>query len=145
GPGQAGHPLPGRPGPPPRPGRPLPGQPGPAGGRRRPRVQPGPLLRGAGRRPARTRPVRPGRRPAAGGGRRPAGGPPPRAGAAGVNPCPYGFRILGTTSGDRVVVDAARALSGYAACDPRAQVEREAYLSAFTFGTDFRRLLEDAS
>jgi hypothetical protein len=39
------------------------------------------------------------------------------------------------------VVDAAAALAGYAACDERPEVHREAYLSAFQFGEDFRRLL----
>jgi hypothetical protein len=56
--------------------------------------------------------------------------------------CPYGFRIVGPTWGERRLVDAAAALTGYAACDPRAQVDREAYLSAFTFPTDFRDLLQ---
>src|SRR6516162_5755597 len=32
--------------------------------------------------------------------------------------------------------------SGYASCDPRAEVDRQAYLSAFTYGADFRRHLQ---
>jgi hypothetical protein len=56
--------------------------------------------------------------------------------------CPYGFRIVGATSGGRRLVDAAAALAGYAACDPRAEVDKEAYLSAFTFGFEFKELLE---
>ena len=55
--------------------------------------------------------------------------------------CPHGFRIVGGTWEARRVVDAAAALAGYAACDDRAEVHREAYLSAFQFGEDFRRLL----
>ena len=55
--------------------------------------------------------------------------------------CPYGFRIVGATWEARRLVDAAAALAGYAACDDRAEVYREAYLSAFQFGEDFRRLL----
>jgi len=54
---------------------------------------------------------------------------------------PYGFRIVGGTWETRRLVDAAAALAGYAACDARAEVHREAYLSAFQFGEDFRRLL----
>lgn len=55
---------------------------------------------------------------------------------------PYGFRIVGSTWERRRLVDAGAALAAYAACDERAAVEREAYLSAFCFGGDFRRLLE---
>src|SRR5579875_1221446 len=53
----------------------------------------------------------------------------------------YGYRIVGNTTGRRRLVDAAAALAGYAACDPRAEVEREAYLSAFVFGPEFRDYL----
>lgn len=56
--------------------------------------------------------------------------------------CPYGFRIVGATSEPRRLVDAAAALAGYAACDKRAQIEREAYLSAFTFGDDFPKRMD---
>jgi hypothetical protein len=56
--------------------------------------------------------------------------------------CGYGFRILGPTAGRRRLVDAAAVLAGYAACEALAQVEREGYLSAFTFGEDFRVFLE---
>ncbi len=55
--------------------------------------------------------------------------------------CPYGFRIVGSIWETRRVVDATAAFSGYAACDERAEMHREAYLSAFQFGEDFRRLL----
>jgi hypothetical protein len=40
------------------------------------------------------------------------------------------------------VVDATAALAGYAACDDRAEVHREAYLSAFQFGLDFQQHLK---
>ncbi len=55
----------------------------------------------------------------------------------------FGFRIPGPTIEPRRVVDAAAAFAGYAACDPRAEVTREAYLSAFQFREDFRRLLRE--
>jgi hypothetical protein len=56
---------------------------------------------------------------------------------------PFGFRILGPTSEPRRLVDAAAAFGGYVACDQRAECGREAYLSAFQFDEDFRRLLLD--
>ena len=55
----------------------------------------------------------------------------------------FGFRILGSTCEPRRLVDAGAALAAYADCDERAEVEREAYLSAFQFGEDFRRLLRE--
>ena len=55
---------------------------------------------------------------------------------------PYGFRILGACDEERRLVTHADAFVAYAACDARAAVEREAYLSAFTFGDDFRELLQ---
>jgi hypothetical protein len=54
---------------------------------------------------------------------------------------PYGFRIVGPTWEARRLVDAAAALAAYARRDEKAEVQREAYLSAFRFGEDFRRLL----
>ena len=56
---------------------------------------------------------------------------------------PYGFWIKGPTDAPRRLVNAAAALAGYAACDPEADLETEAYLSAFTYGEDFRRWLEE--
>lgn len=50
----------------------------------------------------------------------------------------YGFRILGNCAGERRLVDWPAALAGYADCDERAEVEREAYLSAFVFPQEFR-------
>jgi hypothetical protein len=58
---------------------------------------------------------------------------------------PFGFRILGACTEERRLVDHAVAFAGYAALDSRAAVEREAYLSAFTFGDDFRALLESTA
>ena len=50
---------------------------------------------------------------------------------------PHGFRIVGPCAGDRRRVDAARAFQAYCACDARAGVDREAYLSAFQFDDGF--------
>ncbi len=54
-------------------------------------------------------------------------------------PLRFGYRIVGSVTTRRRLVDAGAAL---AACDPRAEVDREAYLSAFWFGADFRAYLE---
>ena len=54
--------------------------------------------------------------------------------------CPYGFRIVGDCTNPRLVVDSGRAFAAYAACDERAQPDRESYLSAFNFGENFRAL-----
>jgi hypothetical protein len=45
---------------------------------------------------------------------------------------------VGNLAGRRRLVDAAAAFLAHAACDERAEVEKEAYLSAFRFGDDFR-------
>jgi hypothetical protein len=50
---------------------------------------------------------------------------------------PHGFRIVGPCTGDRRRVDAVRAFQAYCACDARAGVDREAYLSAFQFDAGF--------
>jgi hypothetical protein len=49
----------------------------------------------------------------------------------------YAFRVLGGCYEPRRLVDAAAAFTAYAACDPRAECGREAYLSAFRFAADF--------
>ena len=54
----------------------------------------------------------------------------------------FGFRIVGKTCEPRRLVDAGAAFAAYASCDPKAEVHREAYLSAFQFGPDFRHHLE---
>jgi hypothetical protein len=61
--------------------------------------------------------------------------------AVDVNAACYGFRVLGAPTEPRRLVDAGAALAAYASCDPRAQVDREAYLSAFQFPADFRDYL----
>ena len=55
--------------------------------------------------------------------------------------CLYGYRIVGACSETRRLVDAAAAFAGYAALDERCEPHKEAYLSAFQFGEDFRQLL----
>ena len=50
---------------------------------------------------------------------------------------PHGFRIVGPCTGDRRRVDAGTAFRAYCQCDARANVEAEAYLSAFQFAGDF--------
>ena len=55
----------------------------------------------------------------------------------------YGFRILGCCADERRLVDWRAAFQGYADCNECAEVNREAYLSAFTFGEEFRRHLEE--
>jgi hypothetical protein len=53
-----------------------------------------------------------------------------------------GFRVLGSASSRRRLIDFDAAFAGYASCDDRAEVGCEAYLSAFTYGEEFRRHLE---
>jgi hypothetical protein len=49
----------------------------------------------------------------------------------------FGFRVVGHRAEKRRPVDWHAAFSGYADCDPRAELNREAYLSHFTFMQDF--------
>jgi hypothetical protein len=60
-------------------------------------------------------------------------------------PMRYGYRIVGSVTGRRRLVDAGAAFAAYASCDPKAEVGREAYLSAFWFGVDFRAYLAKTS
>ena len=53
----------------------------------------------------------------------------------------YGFRIIGPCSGERRLTDAAAAFAAYASCDERADVNSEAYLSAFCFDAGFAEYL----
>ena len=53
-----------------------------------------------------------------------------------------GFRIVGPYTGERRLVCWPTAFVAYASLDERADVNREAYLSAFTFGEDFRQHLD---
>ena len=52
-----------------------------------------------------------------------------------------GYRIVGSCSGERKLVDWLAAFNGCATLDDRADVHLEAYLSAFTFREDFRQYL----
>ena len=61
---------------------------------------------------------------------------------SGRSPNLLGFRIVGPCSNERRFVDWQAAFVGYATLDERAEVHREAYLSAFTFGNDFRQHLD---
>jgi len=54
----------------------------------------------------------------------------------------YGFRVLGSLCEDRRVVDHAAAFAAYAAADPRCELDKESYLSAFRFAADFRDHLD---
>ena len=54
----------------------------------------------------------------------------------------FGFRVLGPPTERRRLVDWWLAFKAHAACDPRAECERESYLSAFCFGGDFAAHLE---
>ncbi|MBI2433926.1 MAG: DNA primase [Candidatus Hydrogenedentes bacterium] len=51
--------------------------------------------------------------------------------------CGFGFRIAGPCSGERRLVDAAACLRAYAACNDKARVDSEAYLSAFNYPETF--------
>ena len=53
-----------------------------------------------------------------------------------------GFRIVGPCTNERRLVDWQAAFVGYATLDERAEVNRDAYLSAFTFDDDFRQHLD---
>jgi hypothetical protein len=57
--------------------------------------------------------------------------------------CRFGFRIVGGCFENRRLVDASAALSAHAAADPRCELDKECYLSAFWFDETFRRQLED--
>jgi len=54
-----------------------------------------------------------------------------------ANSADLGFRIVGNCAGERRLVDWSTAFAAYCQCDPRAEVNREAYLSAFTFADEF--------
>jgi hypothetical protein len=54
-----------------------------------------------------------------------------------------GFRVLGPATSRRRLIDFAAAFAAYAECDPRAEADRESFLSAFTYPAEFRRHLEE--
>jgi hypothetical protein len=45
-------------------------------------------------------------------------------------PFDIGFRVVGHRTATRRAVQHSAAFAGYAQCDPRAELDREAYLSA---------------
>ncbi len=56
---------------------------------------------------------------------------------------PYGFRMVGDCRKKRRLTSWAGAFLAHCACDTKAEVAKESYLSAFTFGEEFRCLLEE--
>lgn len=50
----------------------------------------------------------------------------------------FGYRVVGPITNDRRLIDWPAAFGGYAACDTRAEVDRQSFLSAFCFGSDFQ-------
>ena len=59
-----------------------------------------------------------------------------------IQECRLGFRIVGSCANERRLVDWPAAFAAYASLDDRADVQKEAYLSAFTFGDDFGQYLD---
>lgn len=57
-------------------------------------------------------------------------------------PCRFGFRVLGAITEPRRLIEHAAAFRGHAECDPKAELHRECYLSAFQFGDDFAAWLD---
>lgn len=53
--------------------------------------------------------------------------------------CPFGFRIVGSCHESRRLVDADAAFVAHCHCDDLAEIDCEAYLSAFRFGDDFQQ------
>lgn len=58
------------------------------------------------------------------------------------NVAPYGFRVVGGKTNSRRPIDWASAFAAYSQCDDRAEVTKESYLSAFTFGDAFLRYMD---
>jgi hypothetical protein len=54
-----------------------------------------------------------------------------------------GFRVLGAATSRRRLIDFDAAFAAYAECAANAEVRREAYLSAFTYGEEFRSHLTE--
>lgn len=55
---------------------------------------------------------------------------------------PFGFRVVGHKTAKRRAIRHCDAFAGYADCDPRAEIDREAFLSHFTFDRAFVDYLE---
>ena len=47
--------------------------------------------------------------------------------------CSLGFRLVGATHENRRLIDWAAGFSAYATCDERAELQKESYLSLFSF------------
>lgn len=54
-----------------------------------------------------------------------------------------GFRIVGGCFNERRLVDSNLAFEAYADCDSRAEIDKEAYLSAYCFGSEFAEHLSE--
>ncbi len=54
-----------------------------------------------------------------------------------------GFRIVGGCFNERRLVDSNLAFEAYADCDSRAEIEKEAYLSAYCFSSEFAEHLSE--
>jgi hypothetical protein len=59
-----------------------------------------------------------------------------------TRPFDIGFRVVGHRTATRRAVQHSVAFVAYAGCDPRAELDREAYLSAFVFDRGFATYLE---
>jgi hypothetical protein len=59
-----------------------------------------------------------------------------------TSPFDYGFRVVGGKTAKRRPIEHAAAFAAYAECDPRADIEKEAYLSHFVFDRGFVEYLE---
>ena len=59
-----------------------------------------------------------------------------------TKPFDIGFRVVGHKAAKRRSIGHAAAFAAYAECDPRADIEREAYLSHFVFDRNFADYLE---
>jgi hypothetical protein len=56
---------------------------------------------------------------------------------------PYGFRIIGTVSRERKLVDYDEAFVAYANCDDQAEIEKTAFLSSFQYDDAIRERILD--
>ncbi|HPF39408.1 MAG TPA: DNA primase [Phycisphaerae bacterium] len=59
-----------------------------------------------------------------------------------TNAAPYGFRVVGNATEARRLIDWAAAFAAHAACDERAELDRQSFLSVYRFGDDFRTHLK---
>lgn len=59
-----------------------------------------------------------------------------------MNALPYGLRLVGHRAGTRRLINHAAAFRACAECDPRAELDRESYLTAFRFPPAFQEHFE---